>query len=88
LAGITNILSSDNSVELQVLLQNTPEDLNYLKSNIEKRLDIKKWYPPAESVLLCSWQYWNSSMDYPAALLKIDDYPLFFKQNFKKISFS
>jgi epoxyqueuosine reductase QueG len=84
LAGITNILSSDNSVELQALLQNTPENLNYLKSNIEKRLDIKKWYPEAESVLLCSWQYWNSSMDYTAALSKIDDYPLFFKQNLRK----
>ena len=84
LAGITDVLKSDDSIEIEALLKNTPPDLNYLKSNIEKRLDIKKWYPDAKSVLLCAWQYWNSSMDYESAILKIKDYPLFFKQNSRK----
>ena len=84
LAGITDVLKSDDSIEIEALLKNTPPDLNYLKSNIEKRLDIKKWYPDAKSVLLCAWQYWNSSMDYESAMAKIDDYPSFFKQNSRK----
>ena len=84
LAGITNVLKADNSTELQTLLQDTPTDLNYLKLNIEKRLDIKKWYPDTESVLLCAWQYWDSSMEYESSLSQINDYPLFFKQKSRK----
>ena len=71
LAGISDALKSDNSINLEALLRNTPVNLNYLKSNIEKRLDIKKWYPQARSVLLCAWQYWNSSMEYEKAISSI-----------------
>ncbi|MBU2530332.1 MAG: tRNA epoxyqueuosine(34) reductase QueG [Elusimicrobia bacterium] len=82
--AITGILKSEYSVELETLLNNSPSDLNYLKVNIDKRLDIHKWYPDTKSVLLCSFQYWNSSMDYQGSLLKIKDYPLFFKNNSRK----
>ncbi|MCG2725477.1 MAG: tRNA epoxyqueuosine(34) reductase QueG [Elusimicrobia bacterium] len=69
-AGITSVLKSDDLVKIKSLFENIPPDLSYLKSNIEKRLDIKKWYPDAKSVLLCAWQYWNSSMNYEAAIAK------------------
>ena len=84
IVGITDILKSDDLTQIESLLENAPSDLNYLKLNIEKRLDIKKWYPDAKSVLLCAWQYWNSSMDYKGVISEIDDYPLFFKQNSRK----
>ncbi|MEA3307875.1 MAG: tRNA epoxyqueuosine(34) reductase QueG [Elusimicrobiota bacterium] len=84
LAGITDVSVSADLSETEVLLRNVPPDLNYLKTNIEKRLDIKAWYPAARSVLLCGWQYWNSSMDYEKAISSIQDYPLFFKQNSRK----
>ncbi|MFH1619090.1 MAG: tRNA epoxyqueuosine(34) reductase QueG [bacterium] len=39
-----------------------PPGLSYLSRESEKRADIRKWFPPAESVLVCAFQYWNSSM--------------------------
>ena len=83
-AGITDVLKPDDLIKVESLIEDAPPDLSYLKSNIEKRLDIKKWYPDAKSVLLCAWQYWNSSMDYDFAISKIDDYPLFFKNYSRK----
>ena len=84
LAGITDVLKSADLNKVLSLIENAPPGLSYLKSNISKRLDIREWYPETKSVLLCAWQYWNSSMDYDGIISGISDYSLFFEKNSRK----
>ena len=47
-----------------------PAGLAYLKRSPSARADIRNWFAPAKSVLVCAFQYWHSGLDYPAALKK------------------
>ncbi|MEI7481560.1 MAG: QueG-associated DUF1730 domain-containing protein [Elusimicrobiota bacterium] len=48
-----------------------PAGLAYLRRSPSLRSDIRNWFPPAKSVLVCAFQYWHSGLDYAAALKKI-----------------
>ncbi len=47
-----------------------PAGLAYLRRSSPVRADVRNWFPPAKSVLVCAFQYWHSGLDYPAVLEK------------------
>ncbi len=47
-----------------------PAGLAYLRRSPLVRSDIRNWFPPAKSVLVCAFQYWHSGLNYAAALKK------------------
>jgi len=40
-----------------------PSGLSYLAASPSVRADITKWFPLARSVLVCSFQYWDASLE-------------------------
>lgn len=54
----------------QACSSGAPSGLAYLGRSSALREDIRRWFPPARSVLVCAFQYWRSGLDYAAALAK------------------
>ncbi len=50
-----------------------PAGLAYLVRSPSVRADVRNWFAPAKSVLVCAFQYWHSGLDYAAALKKIGE---------------
>ena len=50
-----------------------PAGLAYLGRSPSVRADIRNWFAPAKSVLVCAFQYWHSGLDYAAAMKKAGD---------------
>lgn len=50
--------------------RNVPADLSYLGRDPAVRENVKNWFGPARSVLVCAFQYWHSGLDYNEALKK------------------
>lgn len=49
--------------EAELSALSVPAGLSYLVSSPAVRADITKWFPQARSVLVCSFQYWDASLE-------------------------
>lgn len=64
LAKITSAdaLPTETSKLYENLISTASAEHLYLNRTLHKRADIKKFYPPAKSVLICVFNYWNSKL--------------------------
>jgi epoxyqueuosine reductase QueG len=83
--GIAGVqLPSETLNRFNLATQNLPLNLSYLLKESHKRMDIRNWFPEAKSVLICSFQYWNSNLDDNQCIFKIGDCENFLKQTGRK----
>ena len=47
-----------------------PPGLSYLNRSPSPRADIRNWFAPAKTVLVCAFRYWSGASDYAAVLDK------------------
>jgi len=52
---------------------NPPSGLAYLLRVSSPRPDIRTWFAPAKSVMMCAFRYWRPGLDHDAELLKAGD---------------
>lgn len=61
-----------------------PPGLSYLKRSLPIRADIRNWFAPARSVLVCAFQYWHSGLDYAAAMERAGEPEAYLKKTGRK----
>lgn len=66
------------------LTRNFPLNLSYLLKESDKKSDIRNWFPEGKSVLICSFQYWNSNLNDNQCILKPDECENFLKLTGRK----
>ena len=61
-----------------------PSGLSYLTRSPSARADIRSWFAPARSVLMCAFQYWHSALDYEAVLERAGEPSAYLKKTGRK----
>ena len=61
-----------------------PAGLAYLGREPLKRKNIKNWFPPAVSVLVCAFRYWDPGRDHAVELAKAGDPAAFLSASGRK----
>ena len=61
-----------------------PAGLAYLGRSPSARADIRNWFAPAKSVLLCAFQYWHSGLDYEVVLGKAGEPSAYLEKSGRK----
>lgn len=70
-AGIVRAEANDEYSRFCGACAGAPAGLAYLGRSPSARADVRNWFAPAKSVLVCAFQYWHSGLDYRAALEKV-----------------
>lgn len=61
-----------------------PPGLAYLKRTPSAREDVRNWFAPARSVLVCAFQYWHSGLDYGSILESLGEPSTYLKNTGRK----
>jgi epoxyqueuosine reductase QueG len=70
---------------LQAAAAGAPPGLAYLRRAPSPRGDIRSWFSPAKSVLVCAFRYWSPERDYASAMEKAGDPPAYLKDTGRKL---
>jgi len=78
--GLIRAEALDEYVRFKTASTAVPPALSYLTRSPSPRADIRKWFAPARTVLVCAFRYWDPASDHAAALEKAGE-PIAYLRN-------